>query len=72
MFSAPCFARICYFLPQKLKTVSNAVSDLILFSREKSVELKWCPRPELNRDLPLRRRQLYPFELRERVAGIQQ
>jgi hypothetical protein len=28
--------------------------------------LKWCSRPELNRDLPLRRRQLYPFELQER------
>src|SRR5688572_6413118 len=27
--------------------------------------LKWCSRPELNRDRPLRRRQLYPFELQE-------
>jgi hypothetical protein len=41
--------------------VSDAVSDLAgVFTNR-----KWCPRPELNRDLPLRRRQLYPFELRE-------
>ena len=28
----------------------------------------WCSRPELNRDRPLRRRQLYPFELRGQIT----
>lgn len=27
---------------------------------------KWCSRTESNRDLPFRKRPLYPFELRER------
>ncbi len=29
---------------------------------------KWCSRSELNRDRPIRNRQLYPFELRERCV----
>lgn len=29
---------------------------------------KWCSRSELNRDRPIRNRQLYPFELREQAV----
>ena len=29
---------------------------------------KWCSRPELNRDGAFRKRELYPFELREQPA----
>jgi hypothetical protein len=53
------------FLPQKTKRVSNAVSDFGVIFRE-IFESKWCSRSELNRDRPIRNRQLYPFELRER------
>jgi hypothetical protein len=31
---------------------------------------KWCSRTESNRDLPFRKRPLYPFELREQLARI--
>jgi hypothetical protein len=29
----------------------------------------WCPRPELNRNMPFRKRPLYPFELRGRTGS---
>jgi hypothetical protein len=45
-------APIGHFLRQKSKTVSDAVSDLAgVFSYG-----EWFPRPELNRNLPVRRR----------------
>ena len=50
------------------RTVHIGIRCGTRFEARKLMEKKWYSRPESNRDLPFRKRPLYPFELRERKS----
>ena len=63
--SVPSFGSFWpFFAPKKAKRYQMRYQIFPPLSELK----KWCSRSELNRDRPIRNRQLYPFELREQAV----